>query len=192
MSSSFGRSFFGDVTARIQRLLDLEGIIPVDLGKVVTPVVVVADGTLPGYGDQKLRRFGGSCQLAAPAATGGLGFTCEHGPGVIITAAQFTSTGNCSFSLSYQGPDGAFPWAMTSQTCFMIDRSRNVETAPVLSGVLANPPEPPGVFWRSEQQSVAPSQSLGISPFYMMQGGKLCLHISSAIGGEFSIMGMLL
>lgn len=192
MSSSFGRSFFGDVGARIQRLLDLEGIIPIDLGKVITPVALVADGTLPGYGDQKLRRFGGSCQLPVPAATGGLGWTCTHGPGVIITAMQFSATAATSYSLSYQGPNGAFPWAMAGLTAFMIDRSRNVETAPMLSGVLANPPEPPGVFWRSEVQAVAGHVHLGLPAFYMMQGSKLCLHISTAVGGEFSIFGMQL
>jgi len=190
--TTFGRSYFGDVTARIQRLLELEGLIPIDLGKVITPVAIVADGTLPGYGDSKLRRFGGSCQLAAPAATGGLGFRCTHGPGVIITAMQFSATGGCSFSLSYQGPDQAAPWTMASSTCYMIDRSRSIEVAPVLSGVLANPPEPPGVFWRSEVQSLAASQALGVGPLYLMEGAKLSLHISSAIGGEFSIFGMQL
>lgn len=190
--TTYGRSYFGDVTARIQRLLELEGIIPIELGKTVTPVAVVADGTLPGYGDTKLRRFGGSCQLAAPAATGGLGFVCTHGPGVIITAMNFSATGNCSWSLSYQGPDQAAPWTMASATAFMIDRSRAIEVAPVLSGVLANPPEPPGVFWRGEQQSVAPSQGLGIPPFFLMEGSRISLHISSAIGGEFSIFGMQL
>lgn len=192
MAGTYGRSFFGDVTARLQRLLQLDGLIPIELGKSITPVAVVADGTLPGYGDQKLRRFGGSCQLAAPAATGGLGWTCTHPEGVIITALQFTATGGCSFSLSYQGPDAAFPWPMASATAFLIDRSNNIELAPMLSGVLANPPEPPGVIWRSECQSVAAYASLQIPPFFMMNGSKLCLHISSAIGGEFSIMGMQL
>lgn len=190
--STYGRSYFGDVTARIQRLLELEGLIPIELGKTIAPVALVADGTLPGYGDSKLRRFGGSCQLAAPAATGGLGWQCTHGPGVIITQMMFSATGGCSWSLSYQGPDQAAPWTMASATAFMIDRSRSIEVAPILSGTLANPPEPPGVFWRSEQQATAQAQGLNIPAFYLMQGAKLSLHISSAVGGEFSIFGMQL
>lgn len=92
---TYGQSFFGEITNRLSRLLNLEGQIPVKLQEGVMPVVVVGDGTLPGMSSFKGRRWmaqlqangTGTCTIAATA--GGEGIIVE---GALIRTGTLAAT----------------------------------------------------------------------------------------------------
>jgi len=79
--ATYGRSFFGAATDRLARLLKLDGTIPVKLGEIITPVVILGDGTQPGKTGLSGSRWMASC--AAPIA-GQTYSTPTDGEGVII------------------------------------------------------------------------------------------------------------
>lgn len=65
-SERVDRGFLGETALRISRLLDVAGIInpQYNTGERIQPVVVVGDGTGPGMGAQRGRRFRASFQTS--------------------------------------------------------------------------------------------------------------------------------
>lgn len=57
-------SYFGEAATQLARTLDIDGLVRLSLEKLITPVVVLEDCTLPGFRDRKGRRF-----AAGPQAT---------------------------------------------------------------------------------------------------------------------------
>lgn len=88
--STFGRSFFGSATDRLARLLRLDGTIPVELGKTITPVVILGDGTSPGKTGLSGSRWMASC--SAPIA-GQTYSTPADGDGIIIDGIMWSLPG---------------------------------------------------------------------------------------------------
>lgn len=94
---TYGQSFFGEVTNRLARLLQLEGRVPVKLQEGVTPVVLVGDGTIPGMASYSGKRwmaalsFAGTVHGIAASATG---------PGIIIESWHLR-TSNLATNVSY-------------------------------------------------------------------------------------------
>lgn len=53
----FGKGFLGDIGTRLQRLLKFDGSADASFDSKAIPVMLVADGTLPGYGERQGRRW---------------------------------------------------------------------------------------------------------------------------------------
>ena len=53
----FGKGFLGDIGTRLQRLLKFDGASDASFDSKAIPVMIVGDGTAPGYGEQQGRRF---------------------------------------------------------------------------------------------------------------------------------------
>lgn len=53
----FGKGFLGDIGTRLQRLLKFDGSSDASFDSKAIPVMLVADGTLPGYGERQGRRW---------------------------------------------------------------------------------------------------------------------------------------
>lgn len=130
-----GRSDLGDVESRIRRILNLEGLVPTDWNGLIQPVMLVGDGTLPGYGGARLRRFTQVFQTAAAGVDRWITVDAD----VIVDRIIFTpnAAGVSSYSVTYQGPNDASPGAITGRTAAMIDRAQtSQELAPMRDGTL--------------------------------------------------------
>lgn len=187
---SYGRSFFGNVTQRLQNVLNLEGTLPIDLGKEIVPVVVVADGTLPGYAGAKLRRFGAAQQGAAPAVSNQYYFKATEP--IIVTSVQVSaSAAGTSFGLYYNGPDIADVTPVVGNTSRMLDGNLgDSEVAPMATQLAVNFPEPTGNFYRSRTNGAASPASVG--PFLLVAGSKLIVYFGNTSSNECAIFGMVL
>lgn len=60
-------SFLGEATNRIYRALGLDGVVRLQVDGTIQPVVILADGTLPGSGLSRGRRFKGACNSGGGA-----------------------------------------------------------------------------------------------------------------------------
>ena len=130
-----GRSDLGDVESRIRRILNLEGLVPTDWNGMIQPVMLVGDGTLPGYGGARLRRFTQSFQTAAAGVDRWITVDSD----VIVDRITFTpnAAGASSIAITYQGPNDASPGAIAGRTAAMIDRAQtSQELAPMRDATL--------------------------------------------------------
>jgi hypothetical protein len=57
MARAFQRSYLGEAPSRLQNALDLDGEVKLELETAITPTVLLADCTLPGYSQKAGRRF---------------------------------------------------------------------------------------------------------------------------------------
>lgn len=130
-----GRSDLGDVESRIRRILNLEGLVPTDWNGMIQPVMLVGDGTLPGYGGARLRRFTQTFQTAAAGVDRWITVDSD----VIVDRIIFTpnAAGVSSYIVTYQGPNDASPGAINGRTAAMIDRAQtSQELAPMRDATL--------------------------------------------------------
>ena len=123
-----GRSDLGDVETRVRRILNLEGLVPLDWDGKILPVMVVGDGTLPGYGN-RLRRWN-----MASFGTGAAGVdrwvTCDQD--VIIDRIICMPVAATLVQIFYQGPNDTTPGAIAGRNAPMIDRAQtSAELAPI-------------------------------------------------------------
>lgn len=132
-------SYFGDVPDRLQKSLELDGIIRLKLQDALQPTILVADGTRPGYsGGVRQRRFsrgfvglaaGSAYYLMAPVGT----------EGFEIETVQYVGTGSASpngdIIQVYQYAPGivAFPFTPATADIEFTDRFAG-EVAPILTG----------------------------------------------------------
>lgn len=128
------RPFLGDALNRLQRMLGVTGSAsPVyEDGSKIVPVVVVGDGTFPGYGAQQLRRF--KCSLSGTGAVGqptNVGFSATRD--VIIQRITINwLVANAGFSLRYFGANDTLPWAIATPNGVFVDRALSgAEVSPV-------------------------------------------------------------
>jgi len=130
-----GRSDLGDVESRIRRILALEGLVPVDWNGNIVPVMIVGDGTLPGFGTARLRRW----QLANfVTAAAGVDRWITVDQDVIIDRIACIPGTACTVTLSYQGPNDASPGAINGRAAPMLDRAQtSQELAPVRDASLS-------------------------------------------------------
>jgi hypothetical protein len=132
-------SYFGDVPERLQRALDLDGIIRLKLQDALQPTVKVSDGTRPGYaggvrGRSWAKGFAGLASGSAyylMAPVGGEGFEIE--------TLAFVATGSASpngdlLSIFQYAPGGAaFPFTPAGTDTEFVERYAN-DIAPIISG----------------------------------------------------------
>lgn len=133
----YGRSDFGESETRLRRINSLEGLVPLDLGRVVTPVQLVADGTLPGMGQTRLRFF------SFQGSQGGLGtgfwFKCNRDDGVLIDQIEVVLGVAGVVSCRYLGASDADPVAIANGGGVTVDRApTGAEASPLLRNAVAD------------------------------------------------------
>lgn len=118
-------SYLGELTDRLYRLLQLDGVIRTGVADTIQPVVIVGDGTQPGMGSGRGRRFSGFLDGAAPANVAFFQATAD----VIIERVLLTVTGNagagtCNMQVAVGGGGGG------TQVWPFLDRVRSVNDRP--------------------------------------------------------------
>ena len=128
------RTFLGEAATRLYRLLGLDGFVsPVFRdGADVVPVVILGDGTLPGYGQQTLRRFAASHQTVAGA--GVMSTVLVATADVILTDLEVVQATAGLYTLTIGGSSQALPSAAATLDVFFTDRIVGSEPAPMLTG----------------------------------------------------------
>lgn len=141
MGNRYGRSYFNEATGRLARLLGLDGEIPIELGKTITPVVSVGDGTAPGMGLVRGRRWMGRStnngagagyltfravrdvvvEAVFPWNTAGTGTVYIMAP-ADVTAAGLTYT---NFGIFIERPASSTDWAPVEVSTTFTDPGAN-------------------------------------------------------------------
>ncbi len=173
----YGRSDFGEAEQRLRRLLDLEGLVPLDLGRVITPVMVVADATVPGFGASRLRGFAVS-GLPNNVAAQGWWFRCERREGVLIDSISVITAASATLHVRYLGPQDADPVVLATSTGIMVDRSASgAEASPLVRNAVsdASANAAGNVLWTTG--TIVPGfqgfgAQLPIPPFFLAFGAK--------------------
>ena len=130
------KSYLGELTDRLYRLLELDGVVKADVEGTIQPVVIVGDGTNPGMGSQRGRRFSGFIDGAAPGNVAFFQATDE----VIIDRVFLTVTGNagagtCNMQVAIGGGGGGTQvWPFLDRVASANDRPPVVTVG---GGVLA-------------------------------------------------------
>lgn len=179
----YGRSDFGEFEARTRRMLSLEGLIPLDLGRGITPVMLLGDATLPGFGQGRQRRFAG--QVAQGGIGTGFWWKCEAAEGVIIDEVVVAITTACVVRMRYLGVNDADPVAITTAGGLMLDRATSgSEVSPLLRSAAAD-----ASATISTNQLFDSSINLPVGfhriltePFYLALGAKFSVGGSQATG----------
>lgn len=129
----FGRSFLNEASSRLQRLLNVDGVLSpkIDGEPLLLPVISVGDATDPGNNEYKGRRFAFSY-----AATGALGAAFKAtAPLVLTKCVVILSTATGTWRIQYFGPEDADPAAGTypNQDIILMENARsNLELAPLV------------------------------------------------------------
>lgn len=190
MGQRIQQSFLGEAAQRLARALGLDGLISpqFDSQERIIPVALVADGTVPGSGDHRGRRWAGGTILAGGAQAPRQAFKATED--VVITALQFSSQTAGECTISYLGADEVEPWAIATQGPIFLDRARSAgEFAPVLSGGDAAGVAFGGrIIWRSTILINTPYVVL-ITPFLLTAGAKICLTAAVTATADFNIAG---
>lgn len=183
-------SFLGELSDRLYRALGLDGPVSADVSYTVLPMIQVADGTLPGMGSQRLRRFafGGQTNY----------FTQIHHfealQDIIITRLEFDYDVFAAFGkivLSYKGPDDAIGAEVPGgiDTGVFLDRARTMnEVAPIrqlVGGAIGTK------FWAGALQG-STSRIVLEEPFFLQDGARLIVSGSAGVGSapNFNLWGM--
>jgi hypothetical protein len=136
---TYGQSFFGEVTNRLARLLQLEGRVPVKLQEGVTPVVVVGDGTIPGMASYSGKRW--MAGLTFASTVHGIAASAT-GPGIIVEQIVLrTSNLGTNVSFWWASPAVVAGWAagLVAPTPAQVLDSPSVDIPPlsIFQGVAA-------------------------------------------------------
>lgn len=184
------KSFLGELSDRLYRALGLDGPVSADVSYTVLPTIQVADGTLPGMGSQRLRRFafGGQTNY----------FTQIHHfkalQDLIILRMDFdydTFAAFGKFILSYKGPDDAIGAEVPGgiDTGCFIDRAKTMnEIAPIqqlVGGAIGTK------FFAGALQSGF-SRVVFETPFFLQSGARIIVSGSAGVGSSpnFNLIGM--
>lgn len=130
MGDTYGRSFFGTITSRLSRLLQLEGRVPIELAATVQPVVLVGDGTLPGMNDRSGKRFVFRLNLA------NVTWCLRANPGeqgVIVDTVHFRTLDITTVDLAYIASNQTTGYGYSSSG-IVLDSQSGLEVPPVQLG----------------------------------------------------------
>jgi len=177
-----GRSDLGDTEQQLRRLLNLEGVVPMDWAGMIQPVAVVGDCTLPGFGGQRLRRFCFTCFTFVP-----LGEIWFKAQADLIIDRVVLVTGASNYLINYLGPNDADPGAIVTRNVPMIDRAlTSQELAPVTTGNLGLAG---GSVIYSSGAIILPNGLFEVAkqPFLLAQGAKL--RFSTGANSEWQVEG---
>lgn len=188
---SYGRGFFGEATTRLARILGIAGAIPIKLTEGVSPVIILADGTLPGYGGQSLRRWQGFTTVTGVAVS--TSYVIRATSDVIITRFNWwTNNASNEFTLGYLPAATADPIVVASRAHHYLDRNTSGdELAPILSGIGG------GVGFagaktilKGRQPGTNTMHSLPLEPFLLEKGAGLWLWGAANVTYYVTIAGM--
>lgn len=177
----YGRSDYGEIETRLRRLLTLEGLIPLDLGRELTPVMVVGDTVgVPGF-SSRLRTF-----MSAGQAGGiGTGFWYKaEGADLIIDSIMLVVAVAGTFQCRYLGPSEADPVAFPNADSPMVDRAvSSGERSPLVrSAVVAGAG---GVLlWNSVANLPVGYWQVNTRPFLLAAGAKIHVQGTQAHGQQ--------
>lgn len=175
---TYGQSFFGEITSRLARLLNLEGQVPIKLQEGVSPVVLVGDGTIPGMAGFKGKRW-----MANPQGSTAIGIAATvGGDGIIVDGWHLRDT-NAATVISYwwASPTVVAGWGagLVAPTPAQVLDSANVDVPPlqIFQGIVAGAAVQVG----SLQNYPATAQDIRLEfPFYLAPG---CgFRIASTVG----------
>ena len=128
------QGYLGEAATRLSRLLEVRGLVSPKFHtrEDILPVVVLGDATLPGYGDNRLRRFACAHQTGAGAGIGSTFFRATAD--LIITRIScFKATAGAS-TISLIGAATTPPVVPATADVFFLDRVQGTEPAPALTG----------------------------------------------------------
>lgn len=193
MALSYGRGYLGELGRRLQRLLGFDGEPGASFDAKAVPVLLVGDGTLPGYGDQQGRRFVVSAGVVAPPNMFWMRATsdviierigvCRYSGGAAATDVEFRV-----------GPIGlADPYALDGAFCFFLDR--NVSTGdkpPVVAQTGAAAVAGTFYIWRRDLLATDGEALCGSVPFCLAAGQVLCIANPPAGGFFVTVYGRTL
>lgn len=170
-SPTLDRGFLGDAATRTGRLLDVAGLqaLKFDAGEAIQPVVLLGDGTAPGMGQQRGRRFGWTVNQAVTTfaqmeATQDLQIDF-----IEVSFSVFAVAGDVA--IQYKGPNdlrdgvlGGLPQGV------LIDRAQsNAEGAPLLYFVGGTA----GIRIYRKQLLTNVSVAQYASPFFLAAGARI-------------------
>lgn len=193
MAFSYGRGYLGELGRRLQRLLGFDGEPNADFDAKAIPVMLVGDGTLPGYGDQQGRRFVVSFGVVAAGNMAWLRATsdviierigvCRYSGGAAATDVEFR-----------MGPIGiADPFALDGTLCFFIDRTVSTgDKPPVLAQAGAAAVGGTFHIWRRDLLATDGEALCGAVPLCLGVGQALCIANPPAGGFFVTVYGRTL
>ncbi len=156
-------SYLGELTQRLYRCLQLDGVVSCQVADTVQPVVIVGDGLRPGMGAFRGRSFSHNWEvqnsgfnLSLAAAPGSEGFWVDQ----VVFGSNTPTLADLVRAYWYpiaSVPGGA-PATVSTQ---LTDRvSSSVDFAPILSGANAGAPTASAFFM----------VQLGVTPIFKVDG----------------------
>lgn len=132
---AFGQGYLGELGARLQRLLGFDGEAGAAFTSTAVPVMLVGDGTLPGYGNMQGRRFAvPSAQIVAATTSQ---FFMRAGQDLIIERVivhrQNVAATLGYFTMAYVIASEPDPAAMVARGLFL-DRPISTSDRPMVTG----------------------------------------------------------
>ncbi len=189
-----GKSYLGEIEARLRRLLNLQGAIPVELDQRVVPVIIVGDGTQPGMTERRGRRWVAAFNGVANASV----CVVQAVDSVIIDRVTLSTpavTATAHFRLYFAGPEIASPVALTSgANAIMLSRARTTNETPPIETGAAVVAAVGFEFMRAQGGTSAAMVQLFDPPAMGMElqpGGKLLVLNNTSSSGNISIFGRI-
>jgi len=142
-------SFLGEASTRLQRVLDLDGVLSLGLEDGIVPVVIIGDGTGPGMSSFRGRRF--MFQFNGLATGTNVALTAALPPGRCVVdqfEASFTGLGAAGgdrLSLYQYQAGTAAPLVPTGNAVAQFTDDFRGDYAPVLVGSGAGAPTVPAI-----------------------------------------------
>lgn len=191
---NWGQSDLGEAEDRLRNQLALEGRVPVELegpNPTIVPVIIVGDGTRPGMGRSRDRRFSiGKLWTAMPSGTTAivqaqLDVVIDN---IVICFDDDATTSTLIVQMGYYPPNTALPVPPTTATNPFLDRGLG-DTAPVLVGAGAAVIAAGNLMGEVDLVQQAPHLVVPLG-FMLMQGASFALRGVVGGTGSWSVFGM--
>ena len=188
------QGYLGEAAARLARLLEVRGLVSPKFHtrEDIIPVVVLGDATLPGYGDNRLRRFATAHQTGAGAGVMSTFFRAAAD--LIITRIScFKATVGAS-TISLIGSAVASGLTVATGDVFFTDRTAGTEPAPAFTGDGDGTALTGALIYRfGNETAVNVTLHAGLEPFLLPSGGIIQVRgAAAAVVQNVNISGMVL
>lgn len=179
--ATYGKGFLGEATVRLARLLGIAGQIPLKLGETITPVVLLGDGTAPGFGAQELRRWGLYVDVAGQVTSTNHAIRADADL-IIDRISWSAANASTQVRVNYIGPNGADPFAIAIRQGLFRDRNDATELAPIIHGNSGAVAITGTEFWRSRSSNNANQETImNVLPFLLPRGARLFLWVTGNV-----------
>lgn len=172
----------GDTEARLAKFLQLQGKIPLALGGIVQPVVVVGEAQGEGYVRDIQRRFGYGTAVAAGGAGNVSSYALKCLSGEVVIQRHWLRAGAATgvATICWDSPNNADPYAMATTGVIWLDRQLvSTEIAPLTTGQKNGTAAAPGtIVW----QGMIPSGGFVVVdlPVHLVTGARLIYNMTTA------------